>query len=125
MNVRAARALLAISILLLLTLAWLGIRGGIDQWSQPQTPAQRTQTVSQFVYGFLSLLVVLSVWQGAFARVIRMCWLVSLAISAGLAPVVWGESSWWIGIVAAALTIAVGLLILWPVEIRTKSSAHQ
>jgi hypothetical protein len=123
-NVKVNRALLALSLLLLLVIAWLGLRGGISDWSQIETPGQRIQTVAQIAYGFLALLVVLSVWKPAFARVIRAGWLICIAIAGGFAPVVWGDSSLASGVVAGFGTVGIGLLILWLLDVGTRGLTH-
>ncbi len=114
MSINVRRALLVLAILLLLVLAWLGLQGGIQQWSELQSPAQRIQTTAQFAYGFLALLTVASISRtGRFARVVQVFWLVTITVAAGLAPVVWGAAAWWAGLVAGLAALLVGLLILW------------
>ena len=120
MTMRPIRILLAIAVLALLTLAWLGVSGGINQWPQPQTPGQRLQTITQFAYGFLSLAVVLSVWKTRYARLIRNCWLASLTVAGGIAPVVWGDAGWFSGVVAAIGSLAIGSLILWLLSVGSR-----
>ena len=114
MNVTLRRALLVVAILLLLALAWLGLRGGIQEWPQAQSPAQRIQTAAQFAYGLLALLTAASITRsGMFGRVVRGSWLVAITVAGGMAPVVWGGSAWWAGLVAGLASLLVGLVILW------------
>ena len=114
MNIKPRRALLILAVLLLLVLAWLGLQGGIQQWPQPQSPGQRIQTVAQFAYGLFAALTVASVWlTETFGRAVRVSFLVSLSVAAGIAPVVWGGAAWWAGLVAGLAAFVIGLLILW------------
>jgi peptidoglycan/LPS O-acetylase OafA/YrhL len=113
-NIKVRRAVLVLAILLLLALAWLGLQGGIQQWSQPLSPGQRIQTGAQFAYGLLALLAVASISRtGTFGRVVRVSWLVAITVAAGMAPVVWGDAAWGAGLVAGLAALLVGLLILW------------
>ena len=114
MNIKPRRALLALAVLLLLVLAWVGVQGGIQQWPQPQSPGQRIQTIAQFAYGLFAALTVASVWRSeAFGRAVRMSFLVAITVAAGIAPVVWGGAAWWAGLVAGLAALGVGVLILW------------
>jgi hypothetical protein len=105
--------LTGVAVVLLLALAYTGIAGGIDQFGQPShdqyTPGQVVQTVLQLVFGALSLAVI-AVWFGArqWSRPVIIAWVVSLSLAGGLAPVVWGQSSVTIGIVAGMGSALVG-----------------
>ena len=115
------RFLLALAILLLLALAWSGIYGGVEQLSQAPTPGQIVQTAAQLVYGLLSLLVVASAFRAhRFIRIIRWAWVAAVTIAAGLASVVWGETTWTIGLVGAVAAGGVALLILWLLRVGTR-----
>jgi peptidoglycan/LPS O-acetylase OafA/YrhL len=114
MNIKVRRAFQALAVPPLLALAWFGIQGGIQQWSEPQSLAQRIQTLSQFAYGGLALLTVATTLRSdMLGRTIRVAWLVSLVLSAGMAAVVWGGAPWWSGVAAGLLALVVALLILW------------
>lgn len=111
---KGARVLRLLAILLLLALAWLGIKGGIDDWSQSQSMGQKVQSTTQFLYGVLSLLVIWSTLRvGRFHRVVRWAWVVTFSVAGGLAPPVWGGSTWPAGLVAGLAAFGVGLLVLW------------
>lgn len=114
------RFLLAVAILLLLTLAWSGIQGGVEQLSQSPTPGQTVQTVAQLAFGLLSLLVGASAFRAnRFNRIVRSAWVAAVTIAAALAPVVWGEAPWWTGFFAGVSAYAVALLILWFIRVGT------
>lgn len=106
------RALLFVAIVLLLTLTWTGISGGITQLSSARTAGQAAQTVLQLVYGFFALLsIATTFWGRRWNRPMLAGWTVSLALTAGLASVVWGGTSMLIGFLSggAAGLIAVGI----------------
>lgn len=108
------RVLKLLAILVLLVLAWFGISGGIHQWPGSESTGQKVQTVFQLLYGVLSLLVIGATFRvGPVARVARWAWVITLTIAGGLAPVVWGGSTWVAGLAAAVAAFGVGLLVLW------------
>jgi len=109
------RVLLGIALLLLGGLAWTGLSGGINQLPQSTTVGEKAQTLTQFAYGLFALLSAATAFRGRrWARVVRAGWVVSLALAAGLASVVWGETSLAIGLLsgAAAGLIALGIVRL-------------
>jgi len=98
----------------LLVLAWFGLQGGIQQWSELQSLGQRIQTAAQLAYGLFALLTVASISRtSTFARVVQVSWLVTITIAAGMAPVVWGGATWGAGLVAGLAALLLALLILW------------
>lgn len=107
------RGLVAIGVLLLVALAWLGLSGGVRQWPLSQGAGETAQTVAQLAYGLLSVLSILTTrWGRRWAPLVLAGWALSITIAAGLAPVVWGGSGWPSGLLAAAaaLLIAVGII---------------
>ena len=111
---RTARVLRIVGVLLLLAAAWLGIGGGIHDWPQSQSTAQKVQSVFQLLYGVLSLLVIGSTLRvGPFDRVVGWAWLITFTVAGGLAPPVWGDSTWLAGLAAGLVSLGVGLLVLW------------
>jgi hypothetical protein len=106
------RVLLIVAIVLLLALTWTGISGGISQLSSTRTAGQAAQTVLQLVYGLFALLsIATTFWGRQWNRPMLVGWTVSLALTAGLASVVWGGTSILIGFLSggAAGLIAVGI----------------
>ncbi len=109
------RTFAAVAAVLLLALTWFGVSGGVRELPQAHAPAERIQSVAQLSYGVLSLLYLLtSVRTGRGARLVLVAWVVSLAIAAGLAPVVWGQASVKIGLASAAIAalLAFGIVAL-------------
>lgn len=94
----------------MLSLAWLGIKGGVDQWPESLSLGQKVQTLTQFAYGILSLVV--AARMPAVPLVVRALWLASITIAAALAPVFWGDTGWGPSVLAGVATLLVGLLVL-------------
>ena len=114
LNVKTARTLLVLAVLLLLATSWLGLKGGIEQWPQSQSLVQKVQSAAQFVYGILAVVAVASATRtGTFAGVVRVSWLVAITIAGGIAPVAWGGAGWLAGVVAGLAACVVALLVLW------------
>ena len=106
--------LLAIALVILLALAWAGLMGGLEQLPQSHTAGQRLQTLSQLAYGLFSILGVVTTFRGRrWAPVVLRGWAVSLAAAGGLGSVVWGGSSWVIGLLSAAGAAVVAAAIIW------------
>jgi peptidoglycan/LPS O-acetylase OafA/YrhL len=100
-------------MLLLLGLAWSGLDGGPRQWPQAQNPGQRAQTIAQLGYGLLSLLGILVIFRGRrWARHVWVAWAVCVTVAAGLAPVVWGETGWGTGLLAAVAGLLVVVAVI-------------
>jgi hypothetical protein len=113
---------LAIASLLLIGLAWTGIRGGIHQFPQSQTPGQIVQTLTQLGFGIFALLSVLTTFWGArWNRFMLAGWTVTATLAGGLAPVVWGGTSRLIGFVSGAAALLVALGIAWLLRIGARS----
>jgi hypothetical protein len=104
----------------LILLGGLGIQGtwsGINDWPEAVTRLQFMSSAMQVTYGVLSLIAIpglLISWRGL--KAVLHLWLAAITITGGLAPVAWGESSVWTGIAAAALTLVIGLVIIWIVR---------
>jgi hypothetical protein len=104
------RVVLAIALALLLGLAWLGVSGGIEQIPESHTPGQIAQTGTQLAYGVFALLsAVTTFWGRRWARALLACWLVSLTLAAGLASVVWGGTSFVVGLLSGVAVFLVAL----------------
>ena len=114
LSLPARRALLAIAALLLLSLAWTGITGGINQLPQSQTPGQVAQTITQFVYGFFALCsLVTTFWGTRWNTLMLAGWTLSVTLAAALASIVWGGTSLLIGLLAGGGALLVAVAIAW------------
>lgn len=108
------RALLGIALLVLLALAWLGISGGLHGLPQSITVGQRTQSVMQLAYGLFALLsAVTTFWGRRWARLSRAGWILSCALAAGLASIVWGDTGLATGLLSGVGGAAIASVIVW------------
>jgi hypothetical protein len=46
-------------------------------------------------------------------RLMLVSWVISLSLAAGLASVVWGDTSLWVGLMAGSAALVIGLAIAW------------
>ena len=106
-------AALGAGVFLLGSLGWLGITGGIREIPQGNTAGQAIQSWTQLGYGILSVTVLVTAFLFRdVARSVRLTWLVVITVSGGMAPVVWGESNIFVGLLGAAFAVLVGWGIL-------------
>jgi len=120
-----SRVLTGVAVAFLLFLAYTGIEGGIDQFNQSThgsyTGGQIVQTVFQLVFGVLSLAVVGTwFWKRSASRPVIIAWIVSLTVAGGLASVVWGGTSVWIGVISGAASA----LVAWAVALLLRVGAR-
>ena len=111
----ARRILLAIAVLLMLALGWTGISGGARQIAEVETIGQAIQTLAQFAFGLLAVLALVTLYRARRLRALFLrCWELSVAAAGGMAPVVWGDTSIVIGLIAAgaAFFVAWGITCL-------------
>ena len=108
------RIILISTILLLLVLAWVTFSGGLNQIPLSQTIGQVVETVVQIACGLLSLLIAVTCfyWQ-KLRRPVRLAWLISLILTAGMSSVVWGPPMLMLGLVFAVLAFLVAQGIIW------------
>ncbi len=112
--IRARRIVLALAALILLAAAWCGLNGGLRQFPQSSTAGQMAQSVSQFGFGIFAVLsVVTALDRRAWVRWVNWCWVVSVAVAGGLAPVVWGGATPSEGVIAGGASLLIGLGLVW------------
>ncbi len=108
------RILLACATLLLITVAWGTLSGGLHQIPQSRTLGQRVETTAQLACGLLSLLSVLTCFRWRrWGPPVLAAWAISLTTAAGLSSVGWGPPSLIIGLVFGAAALLVALAIIW------------
>lgn len=107
------RLVLLLAVVLLLAFGWQGITGGVAEIPQSDTPGKLAQSIAQLAYGLSAILLFTSVRMPGLARYARIGWLVFLTLAGGLAPVVWGGTGPWPGLVAALGAFAIGYAVLW------------
>ena len=91
-----------VAIVLLVALCGSGMNSARDAWPGAATSWQRAQVSAQAVYsaaGLLAAVALAARW--TIARRLFRIFAVAAIIAAGLAPVVWGETAWWTGVLAA------------------------
>ena len=101
-----------VAIVLLVALCGSGMNSARDAWPGATTSAQRAQVAAQVVYstaGLLAAVALAARWP--IARRLFRIFAVAAVIAAGLAPVVWGETAWWTGVLAAVAGAAMAWLI--------------
>jgi hypothetical protein len=107
------RILLAGATLLLITVAWGALSGGLHQIPQARTLGQRVETTVQLACGLLSLLSVLTCFRWRrWGPPVRAAWAISLTTAAGFSSVVWGPPSLIVGLAFAAAALLVALAII-------------
>ena len=111
------RILLTGATLLLVTVAWMALSGGLRQIPRSRTFGQRVETTVQLACGILSLLSVLTCFRWRrWGPPVLVAWAISLATAAGVSSVVWGPPSLIIGLVFATGTLLMALGIIWLVR---------
>ena len=114
MKPAVANALRAIGALLLLVLAWTGVRGAIDQHSTAQTTGQQVQTAAQLVLGLFSFLALVTAFRARrWQRITFLGVLLGATLAGGFAPVVWGGQSVLTGIWSGIASLLVALIVIW------------
>jgi hypothetical protein len=99
---------------LLLGLGFVGAKEGVNGFRGADDIGQRVAGISQIVYGWSALLTLWAVLRAKWwYRLPLWLWGAGLALTALLAPVVWGGSTWtnamYISIVTVLVAIAVGI----------------
>ncbi len=107
------RSSLFVAVLLLLGMTWLGISGGVHQVPHSHSLGQWIQTIAQLGYGVLSPVVAVTGLRALLAgRLILGWWILNMMVAGGFAPVVWGGTSWGLGLASAgaAVLLASGIV---------------
>lgn len=106
--------LAVVAVLLLLALAYTGISGGIDQWDDWSTAAQRIQLASQIIYGVSALFILITRFRWhRLRRAAELGFIVFGVMAAGLAAVVWGGGSLVSGVLTGIAALAIACAIVW------------
>jgi len=97
------------AILIWSALAYVGIAGWINQWSQCDTLGRQIHTLAQLAYGVLSVvLVIIHLRSRRTPKVLAVIWGLAITMATGMAPIVWGSA----GLVASAAAAVSGLLLV-------------
>ena len=83
-------------------------------WNHCDTIARQIQTAFQFIYGAFSLVAgVLLLWKRPLPKILEWCWIASMAIAAGMAPVVWDGGAILQGVGSAVGASLIVMGIIW------------
>ena len=111
------RLVLAIAVLLLLGLAWTGIKGGLELLRPSHTQGQKVQAFAQMAFGVFALLSVVTVfWTRRWWPMVGTGFAFTLALAAGLFSVFWNRASMGVGFVSGVVALLVALAIIWLVR---------
>lgn len=101
-------------VVLLAAWAWLGIAEGLNGWQDAASPGQRVCAGSQILSGVAAITCLIALFaHPAWLRLACAIWAALLTITGGTAPVVWGGTPVWQGILAGAITALVAALVCW------------
>jgi hypothetical protein len=75
------------------------------------TPSQTIRLVLLAAWAWLGIAEGLNGWQDAAPAL--LAWAVLLTVTGGMAPVVWGGTPLWQGILAGGVTALVAALVCW------------
>jgi hypothetical protein len=108
------QVLAALTVILLLALAFQGITGGAQQLSQSSTVGQYVQSAAQLLYGVCAVFSIATAirWR-EFASPVQFGFIAGLVVAGGLAAVVWGGESIGSGLVAAVVAFAIACALVW------------
>lgn len=120
-----SQVLAGIAILLFLALAWTGLTGAFQQFSQTNlTRGQQLQTAAQLAFGVLGVLgPAVWFWARQWSRSVFVAWAVSLGLAGGLAPVVWGGSTIGVGALSGVASFLIAWGIVWLLRFSTRRAA--
>jgi hypothetical protein len=94
--------------------AWLGITEGLNGWQDAASAGQRICAASQILSGVAAIPCLIALFsQPAWLRLAFLVWAALLTMTGGTAPVVWGGTPVWQGIVAGGITALVAALVCW------------
>jgi hypothetical protein len=102
-----------IGIVLLVTVCLLGVQSAIGQMSDAATTGQWTCTWTQWVYAVAGIVAAAGfVMRRSWHRPVLWIWAVFVAITGGLAPVVWGGSAPMVGLAAGLASAATAVVVI-------------
>jgi hypothetical protein len=108
------RLFLAVALLLLLGLAWTGLRNGYSLLAPAQSVGQKVQAFTQMALGVLGFLVIVTTFRARRWRpLVLTCFAITLSIASGLFVVVWNRSAVFVGLLTGAMALLVAWAIIW------------
>ena len=111
------RVVFWVSVVFLLFLGVSGLQSFFSDWGLASTLGQKLCGIGQATFGSCGLLAgVGAILKRRWAGPAALAFAVSGGITAGLASVVWGETSLATGAASGALGFLIGLLLYWGIE---------
>jgi hypothetical protein len=102
-----------IGIVLLVTVCLLGVQSALGQMSDAVTTGQWTCTWTQWAYAVAGIVAAAGfVMRRSWHRPVLWIWGVFIAITGGLAPVVWGGSPPMVGLAAGLASAATAVVVI-------------
>lgn len=110
--------LAALTVVLLLALAFQGISGGVTQLPQSSSIGQYVQSFAQVLYGVCAVLSIATAvrWR-KFASPVQFGFIAGCVVAVGLAAVVWGGESPVSGVVSAFVALAIACGLVWMLRV--------
>ena len=104
----------AVTVLLLLALAFEGIVSGVGQWPHSFTAGQHAQSAAQVLSGVCAILSIATAirWRD-YAVPVQAGFVASSVVAAGLASIAWGGGSYWSGMLVGVAALVIALLLVW------------
>ena len=119
-------ARIALVVALVAVTAQGGIGDGMSAWRGGASSLETAAAAIQLAYGALSLAVLLAMaFRREWVTAVMLAWGVPLTATGTLAPVVWGEQPWVVGLAGGAATAAVVALAIagWRAHARSAAAA--
>lgn len=99
--------------LALLTTAWLGFGDVLEEYRSAATAGQKAAVATEALYAmFAALAVVGLAARRSWTRVALYGWIIAMALTAMLASVFWGATSFGTGAIAGVVALAIGWALL-------------
>ena len=114
MNRRVSIVLRGIGVLITLFLAYTGLTGGVQQYPEIHSTGQWFQTAFQLAFGVFSVLSLIVTFRVKhWRRWVFPGFALSVALAAGMAPVVWGQQGLLTGVAAGVASLLIAAVIVW------------
>ena len=99
---------------LLMLSGGLGLAEGFPELMGAVTTGQKIAAATQTIYGVSAVLSLAALLRKSpWLRTVLIVWVIGIGLTGGLAPVVWGEASWSVGLISGAGSAAVAVLAAW------------
>ena len=103
-----------LAIVLFLLFAWFGFTGWWNQWNHCSTIYEEIQSIAQFLFGVLSIpIILLLILKRPLPKILERGFVTSFVVAGSMAPVVWGKQTVLIGIAAGTFTVLIGIGTIW------------